>query len=209
MEATLVYSCFILSLFSVDSIFGHNYNRRWQCLLQTVAEIRATRLRNHRYVFLSHKSISSSLSNPSLQISSSASCFTNHHNSSSSGFEITPFRFLSGLRYLLWFDSVSVRFCSYFSFNCVWNLFQDRSNLVDDPRRWGRKIISARGGGDDDEEDDGDGDGDDDEEERSLDLLVRFLHNMFKKLSKRARKAVRSVLPHAISTKLVRIILLS
>ncbi|KAI9087287.1 hypothetical protein K1719_030757 [Acacia pycnantha] len=60
---------------------------------------------------------------------------------------------------------------------------------------------------DDDYEDDGNDDND--EEERSLDLLVRFLRNMFRKVSKRARTAVRSVLPQAISTKLVKIILLS
>lgn len=76
-----------------------------------------------------------------------------------------------------------------------------------DPRRWRRTINSPRGGGDDEEEDDVDDD--DEEEERSLDLLIRFLHNMFRKVSKRARKAVRSVLPHPISTKLVRIIVLS
>ncbi|PIA57061.1 hypothetical protein AQUCO_00600059v1 [Aquilegia coerulea] len=44
---------------------------------------------------------------------------------------------------------------------------------------------------------------DDDEEDRSLDLLVKFVQNVFKKISKRARKAVRSVLPVSISTQLV------
>ncbi|XP_028767216.1 protein SHORT HYPOCOTYL IN WHITE LIGHT 1 [Neltuma alba] len=81
------------------------------------------------------------------------------------------------------------------------NFPQDDSNSVDDPRKWRRTINSARGGIDDDYEDDGNDDND--EEERSLDLLVRFLRNMFKKVSKRARTAVRSVLPQAISTKLV------
>ncbi|XP_061958968.1 protein SHORT HYPOCOTYL IN WHITE LIGHT 1-like [Populus nigra] len=38
---------------------------------------------------------------------------------------------------------------------------------------------------------------------RSLDLLVKFVSNVFKKVSKRARKAVRSVLPVPLSTKLV------
>ncbi|XP_054787972.1 uncharacterized protein LOC129300803 isoform X2 [Prosopis cineraria] len=79
------------------------------------------------------------------------------------------------------------------------NFPQDDSNLVDDPGKWRRAINSARGGIDDDEDDGND----DDEEERSLDLLVRFLRNMFQKVSKRARTAVRSVLPQAISTKLV------
>ena len=76
--------------------------------------------------------------------------------------------------------------------------------MVDDPRRWRRTVNSVRGGVDDCYEDDG-GD-DNDEEERSLDLLVRFLRNMFKKVSKKARTAVRSVLPQAISTKLVKVL---
>lgn len=46
-------------------------------------------------------------------------------------------------------------------------------------------------------EDYGSGDDEDDDEytDSSLDLLLRFLCCMFKKLSKRARKASRSVLP--------------
>lgn len=52
--------------------------------------------------------------------------------------------------------------------------------------------------------DDVDGDDEDDEEEdRSLDLLVKFVENVFKKISRKARKAVRSVLPVNISTQLV------
>ncbi|CAF1896676.1 unnamed protein product, partial [Brassica napus] len=41
------------------------------------------------------------------------------------------------------------------------------------------------------------------EEDRSLDLLLRFVENVFRKVSKRARRAVRSILPVSISTKLV------
>ena len=84
-----------------------------------------------------------------------------------------------------------------------WILIQDNDNLVDDPRNWNRNgSVVARQYGDYEDEDDED---DDDEvEDRSLDLLVRFVQNVFKKLSKRARKAVRSVLPIPISTKLVR-----
>lgn len=48
---------------------------------------------------------------------------------------------------------------------------------------------------DDEEEEDG--------EDRSLDLLIKFVQNVFKKISRKARKAVRSVLPINISTKLV------
>ncbi|KAI4342042.1 hypothetical protein MLD38_026704 [Melastoma candidum] len=73
-------------------------------------------------------------------------------------------------------------------------------DLVEDARNWGRAINSmyGEGGGDEDEESD-----DEEEEDRSLDLLIRFVQNVFKKVSKRARKAVRSVLPSSISTKLV------
>ena len=42
------------------------------------------------------------------------------------------------------------------------------------------------------------------EEDRSLDLLLRFVENVFRKVSKRARRAVRSILPVSISTKLVK-----
>ncbi|KAE8008156.1 hypothetical protein FH972_004696 [Carpinus fangiana] len=69
--------------------------------------------------------------------------------------------------------------------------------LVDDPRNWSRSIGSEF---DDDEDEDGD---EDEDEDRSFDLLVRFVQNVFKKISRRARRAVRSVLPISISTKLV------
>ncbi|KAK8471864.1 hypothetical protein PHAVU_002G050600 [Phaseolus vulgaris] len=48
-----------------------------------------------------------------------------------------------------------------------------------------------------------DDDDDENDEDRSLDLLVRFVQNVFKKVSKRTRKAVRSVLPFPISTHLI------
>ncbi|KAI3876241.1 hypothetical protein MKW92_047242 [Papaver armeniacum] len=53
---------------------------------------------------------------------------------------------------------------------------------------------------DDDEEEDDD---DEIERESSMDLLFRFVQSMYKKLSKRAKKATRSVLPPAISPPLV------
>ncbi|OMO55020.1 hypothetical protein COLO4_36242 [Corchorus olitorius] len=46
-------------------------------------------------------------------------------------------------------------------------------------------------------------DEDDETEESSVDLLIRFLQSMFKKASKRAKKASRSVLPAAMSPQLV------
>ena len=44
---------------------------------------------------------------------------------------------------------------------------------------------------------------DEDDAESSVDLLIRFLQSMFKKVSKRAKKASRSVLPAVISPQLV------
>jgi len=63
--------------------------------------------------------------------------------------------------------------------------------------RWNRFDFDGYEDDDDDE--------DEEEEDRSLDLLAKFVENVFRKISKRARKAVRSVLPVAISTKLVRV----
>uniref|UniRef100_A0A5B7BP98 Uncharacterized protein n=1 Tax=Davidia involucrata TaxID=16924 RepID=A0A5B7BP98_DAVIN len=79
------------------------------------------------------------------------------------------------------------------------NFPQEGDNLVDDPRNWSRnRGVVIEDYGDDDEDED-----DEEEEDRSLDLLVRFVENMFKKISRKARKAVRSVLPLTIPTKLV------
>lgn len=77
--------------------------------------------------------------------------------------------------------------------------------IAPDARAW----VGDFAGGeryDDGEGDDDDGDDEDEDEEdddRSLDLLARFLHNVFRRVSRRARGAVRSVLPPSISTKLV------
>ncbi|EOA17435.1 hypothetical protein CARUB_v10005738mg [Capsella rubella] len=76
-----------------------------------------------------------------------------------------------------------------------------RDDFAEDTRSWNRKIRPEYGFDDDYE---GEEDEDDHEEEdRSLDLLLRFVENVFRKVSKRARKAVRSILPVSISTKLV------
>lgn len=73
------------------------------------------------------------------------------------------------------------------------SLFQSRNNFAHAPRTW---MLPIR---DDDDDDD-----DENEEDRSWELLGRFVQNVFKKVSRRARKAVRSVLPFPISTHLVR-----
>ncbi|XP_044507878.1 protein SHORT HYPOCOTYL IN WHITE LIGHT 1-like isoform X2 [Mangifera indica] len=80
------------------------------------------------------------------------------------------------------------------------NFPQGNESLVDDPRNWGRRISQQFN---EDYDDDDDDEEEEEEEDRSLDLLVRFVENMFKKISRRARKAVRSVLPVSISTNLV------
>ncbi|KAL0356944.1 UNVERIFIED_CONTAM: protein SHORT HYPOCOTYL IN WHITE LIGHT 1 [Sesamum calycinum] len=81
-------------------------------------------------------------------------------------------------------------------------------NSVHGARAWGanpRSGMVMGDYGDDIDEDDDDDDDDDEEEEedRSLDLLIRFVENVFRKVSRKARKAVKSVLPVPISTKLV------
>ncbi|KAK6945954.1 hypothetical protein RJ641_013498 [Dillenia turbinata] len=79
----------------------------------------------------------------------------------------------------------------------------ESENLVNDSRDWSRNRngVIWRGHvqeGEGDEFDDDRG-----EEDRSLDLLVRFIQSLFRKVSKRARKAVRSVLPLLVSAKLI------
>ncbi|CAL5438246.1 unnamed protein product [Camellia sinensis] len=74
------------------------------------------------------------------------------------------------------------------------------SGLVDDPRNWNHKQGLAMEDYHDDHEDDDDEEEED--EDRSLDLLVKFVQNVFKKISRKVRKAVRSVLPITVSTKL-------
>ncbi|XVE49362.1 hypothetical protein DITRI_Ditri01bG0077400 [Diplodiscus trichospermus] len=77
------------------------------------------------------------------------------------------------------------------------NFPQGTDNLADGPRNWSRSITPEFDddlGVDEDEEE---------EEDRSLDLLVKFVQNVFRHISKRARKAVRAVLPVSIPSKLV------
>ncbi|KAF9621526.1 hypothetical protein IFM89_022544 [Coptis chinensis] len=78
------------------------------------------------------------------------------------------------------------------------------AGIITDPRNWSSARFTNLVNDNYDYGDDYDSDDEDeDDEDRSLDLLVRFIQNMFRKISKRARKAVRSVLPVSISTKLV------
>ncbi|KAJ0252034.1 Uncharacterized protein HA466_0128980 [Hirschfeldia incana] len=75
-----------------------------------------------------------------------------------------------------------------------------RDNFIDGTRSWNRKIRPEYEFDDEEYEEEDD---QEEEEDRSLDLLLRFVENVFRKVSKRARKAVRSILPVSISTKLV------
>ncbi|KAH0732105.1 hypothetical protein KY289_003293 [Solanum tuberosum] len=79
------------------------------------------------------------------------------------------------------------------------NFSQGGDDLIGDSRNWSRHRGSGNiVTGDHDEDED-----EDEDEDRSLDLLVKFVQNVFKKLSRKARKAVRSVLPDSISSQLV------
>ncbi|GAB2225316.1 hypothetical protein Droror1_Dr00006108 [Drosera rotundifolia] len=72
-------------------------------------------------------------------------------------------------------------------------------DLFEEGLRWGRMEFMGSGG----EEEEKDEEEEEEEEDRSLELLVKFVENVFKRVSRRARKAVRAVLPPAISSKLV------
>ncbi|CAM8977243.1 unnamed protein product [Rhodiola kirilowii] len=83
------------------------------------------------------------------------------------------------------------------SFRPVAHLYPGSENLVSRRGIWNRRrpVVLRKHGGL--------GGLEEDEEDRSVELLVRFLQNVFKKISKKARKAVRLVLPVSIPTELV------
>ncbi|KAH6773154.1 hypothetical protein C2S51_011558 [Perilla frutescens var. frutescens] len=80
-------------------------------------------------------------------------------------------------------------------------------NSIHEARAWSanprRGMVMGDYGDDIDEDDDDDDDDEEEEEDRSLDLLIRFVENVFRKVSRKARRAVKSVLPVPISTRLV------
>lgn len=86
------------------------------------------------------------------------------------------------------FANCLVGFCS----------FQLNEEVGDASERIKEAIFGNNGIIDDYESDD-----EEDNTESSIDLLFRFLQSMFKKVSKRARKASRSILPDVISPQLV------
>lgn len=78
--------------------------------------------------------------------------------------------------------------------------------VVPDARPWVGDLSGAAASyrdGSEEDEDDADDDEDEDED-RSLDLLARFLHSVFRKASRRARRAARSVLPPSVPAELVK-----
>lgn len=83
---------------------------------------------------------------------------------------------------------------------------QEGHNSTHGARAWGANPRSGMVMGDYDDDIDEDDDDEEEEEDRSLDLLIRFVENVFRKVSRKARKAVKSVLPVPISTKLVVIV---
>ncbi|XP_019055301.1 PREDICTED: uncharacterized protein LOC104609111 isoform X2 [Nelumbo nucifera] len=102
----------------------------------------------------------------------------------------------------IWFNTPRLRYCLRLPATRRFsNYSQESDNLVSEPRNWSGRI--ARDYDDFSTDDDADDDEEGEDEDRSLDLLVRFVQNVFRKISRRARKAVRSVLPLSISTKLL------
>ncbi|KAF0912633.1 hypothetical protein E2562_015307 [Oryza meyeriana var. granulata] len=78
--------------------------------------------------------------------------------------------------------------------------------VVPDARPWVGDLSGAasyRDGSEGDEDEAGE-DEDEEDEDCSLDLLVRFLHSVFRKVSRRARRAARSVLPPCVPAELVK-----
>ncbi|KAG0552066.1 hypothetical protein BDA96_01G476600 [Sorghum bicolor] len=78
--------------------------------------------------------------------------------------------------------------------------------VVPDARPWVGDLSGAAASyrdGTEEDEDDADEEEDEDED-RSLDLLARFLHSVFRKASRRARRAARSVLPPSVPAELVK-----
>ncbi|KAF8718356.1 hypothetical protein HU200_025336 [Digitaria exilis] len=77
--------------------------------------------------------------------------------------------------------------------------------VVPDARPWIGDLSSATASYRESVQEDDDADeDDDDDEDRSLDLLARFLHSVFRKASRRARRAARSVLPPSVPAELVK-----
>uniref|UniRef100_A0A0A9GFX5 Uncharacterized protein n=1 Tax=Arundo donax TaxID=35708 RepID=A0A0A9GFX5_ARUDO len=76
--------------------------------------------------------------------------------------------------------------------------------VVPDARPWVGDLSGAASYRDGSEEDDEDAEEEEDDEDRSLDLLARFLHSVFRKASRRARRAARSVLPPSVPAELVK-----
>ncbi|WOL17697.1 hypothetical protein Cni_G26490 [Canna indica] len=75
---------------------------------------------------------------------------------------------------------------------------REKVSLVPETRAWVGDL-----GGEDNGEEDGEYAEDEEDEEHSLDLAISFLRGTFGKMSRRMRKAARSVLPPFIPTKLV------
>ncbi|RRT61956.1 hypothetical protein B296_00019439, partial [Ensete ventricosum] len=82
-----------------------------------------------------------------------------------------------------------------------WNFGpQEKVAVIPDPGAW----VGVLGGEENGGEDDDYNEEDEEEQDQSLDLLVGFLFNVSRKISRSMRKAARSVLPPFIPSKLVR-----
>ncbi|URD98321.1 homeobox protein [Musa troglodytarum] len=76
---------------------------------------------------------------------------------------------------------------------------KEKVAVVPDPGAWVGNLGGEENGGEDDDYNEED----EEEQDQSLDLLVGFLYNVFRKISRSMRKAARSVLPPFIPSKLV------
>ncbi|KAL6498921.1 hypothetical protein OROHE_026428 [Orobanche hederae] len=76
-------------------------------------------------------------------------------------------------------------------------------NSIRQARAWGSNLRTGMVMGDYGHDDDDGVEEEEEDEDRSLDLLIRFVENVFRKVSRKARKAVKSVLPVPISTRLI------
>ncbi|KAL6517522.1 hypothetical protein OROMI_033223 [Orobanche minor] len=84
----------------------------------------------------------------------------------------------------------------------LFSLSRNSRNSIRQARAWGSNLRTGMVMGDYGHDDDDGVEEEEEDEDRSLDLLIRFVENVFRKVSRKARKAVKSVLPVPISTRL-------
>ncbi|KDP21261.1 hypothetical protein JCGZ_21732 [Jatropha curcas] len=104
---------------------------------------------------------------------------------------------------LLFHSSLSQPRHQYFRFHNLTTLYRNPNIIICHGKLDGEELEEIDGEVYFDDNDTIEDDSDGDETESSIDLLIRFFQSMFKKVSKRAKKASRSILPSVISPQLV------